>query len=535
MKSAFADSARQELVAALGTGGLVEDPQILTAAETTTFRSNRRIPAILRPANREEVQECVRIANRHAITLYPISSGKNWGYGSRVPTADDTVLLDLGRLNRILDYSEQHAYVTIEAGVTQRQLYAYLQERGGRLIMDCTGASPDCAVVGNTVERGFGHTPYGDHFAHICNLEVVLPDGSCIETGYGAFGPIAATPTYRWGVGPVLDGLFSQSNLGIVTRLTMWLMPAPEYFQSFFFACDDDEGLARIIDAMAPLRLNGTIQSACHIGNDYKVLSGIQQYPWDRAGGLTPLTPRHMRELRKELDFGAWNGSGGLYGTKGQVREARRQLKRALKGSISKIRFLDDRTLAWAERLAKPAKWATGWDLSRTLGLVRPIYGLMRGVPTDYPLRSVYWRKRTPVPDQMDPDRDRCGLLWCAPVAPAKGGHAERLSSIAIHTLLAAGFEPALSITLLTERSLTCVISISYDRELDGEDERATACFAELVNALRSAGYRFYRLGVQFMDQSERRNSYGDLLNTLKTALDPNQVLSPGRYLRNSS
>ena len=520
-------------MAALGADGLVDDPQVLAAAEQTTFLSTRRIPLILRPGNREQVQACVRIANRHTIALYPISSGKNWGYGSRVPTADNTVLLDLGRLDRIIDYSEEHAYVTIEAGVTQRQLFSFLAERGSRLMMDCTGASPDCAIVGNTVERGFGHTPYGDHFAHICDLEVVLPDGSCIETGYGSFENIAATPTYRWGVGPILDGLFSQSNFGIVTRLTMWLMPQPEYFQAFFFSCDEERQFAQVIDALRPLRLDGTIQSACHIGNDYKVISGIQQFPWERTGGATPLLPAHMAQLRRELDFGFWNGSGGLYGTRARVREARHRVKQALRGHVSKLRFLDDRTLALADRFAQPCKWLTGWDLSRTLELVKPVYGLMRGVPTDYPLRSVYWRKRMPVPDRMDPDRDACGLLWCAPVAPISGDHAERLARIATDTMLAAGFEPMLSVTLLTERTLTCVISISYDREVPGEDERARACFSSLVDSLRSAGYHFYRLGVQFMEQSDRRNGYGSLLNTLKTALDPNKVLGPGRYLRN--
>ena len=274
-----------------------------------------------------------------------------------------------------------------------------------------------------------------------------------MRPGIGSFQNIAATPTYRWGIGPILDGLFSQSNFGIVTRLTMWLMPQPEYFQAFFFSCKEASQLGRVIDALRPLRLDGTIKSACHIGNDYKVISGIQQFPWDRTGGATPLTLDHMAALRRELDFGVWNGSGGLYGTRGQVREARRRVKRALRGCVSKLQFLDDRTLALADRFAKPAKWLTGWDLSRTLELVRPVYGLMRGVPTDFPLRSVYWRKRTPVPREMDPDRDGCGLLWCAPVAPTSGAHATKLSEIASQIMLEESFEPMLSITLLTERN----------------------------------------------------------------------------------
>ena len=58
--------------------------------------------------------------------------------------------------------------------------------------------------------------------------------------------------------------------------MTLWLMPAPEYFQAFFFSCDDMEALAPVVDALRPLRLNGTIRSSVHIGNDFKVFAGLR-------------------------------------------------------------------------------------------------------------------------------------------------------------------------------------------------------------------------------------------------------------------
>ena len=97
-------------------------------------------------------------------------------------------------------------------------------------------------------------------------------------------------------------------------------------------------------------------------------------------------------------------------------------MRQALKGKVVRLQFLDDRMLRLASRFAKPYQLLTGWDLRRTLELVRPVYGLLKGVPTSQPLASCYWRKKTPPPAQMDPDRDGCGLLWCAPVAPMEGG-----------------------------------------------------------------------------------------------------------------
>jgi 4-cresol dehydrogenase (hydroxylating) len=523
------DAARAAWVSIVGGAHVIADPSTLTAAGTATFATAARVPLIVRPESRQQVQACVSVANQYGIPLNPISSGLNWGYGSRVPSRDGSVLLDLGRMRRIVDFDEALGHVTVEPGVTQQQLWDYLRERGSALWMDATGTSPAASLVGNTMERGFGHTPYGDHFAHVCALEVVLGDGRCVETGFARFGPSPVAPIYRYGLGPAIDGLFTQSNLGIVTRMTLWLMPAPAYFQAFFFRCDTEGDLGRAIDALRPLKLSGTLRSALHIGNDYKVLNGVRQYPWDEVGGRTPLVPSDMQPFRQRYRMGLWNGSGGLYGTRAQVREARRLLRGQLAGIASQVQFLDDRRLALAQRFAGVYRMLTGWDISAALELLTPVYGLMKGVPTSQPLRSAYWRKRAPPPAAMDPDRDRCGLLWCAPVAPLDGAHAERLTALVSSLVLAHGFEPLISITLVTERALTCVVSISYDRDVAGEDARAEACYDALLAALRLEGYHSYRLGLRGMsrigdDETAR------LLAQLKRACDPRGIIAPGRY-----
>jgi 4-cresol dehydrogenase (hydroxylating) len=531
MSQSMLDNALGQWAEVVGPDYVVTGAVPLRAAETGTFATGHRIPAIVRPANRAEVQECLRIANRWQMPVYPISGGKNWGYGSRMPASDGCTLLDLGRMNRIVDFSEELAYVTVEPGVTQAQLFAFLQERRSSLWMDSTGASPHCSLIGNTVDRGFGHTPYGDHFAHTCGLEVVLPDGSAIETGFARFPSAKAAPLYRWGVGPALDGLFSQSNFGIVTRMTLWLMPAPEYFQAYYFRCETEEGLCGLIDALRPLRLNGTIRSASHIANDYKVLSALRQYPWQETDGRTPLDAGLMERFRRDLRIGHWNGSGALYGSVAQVREARRLLRLALHGKAAKLEFMDDRRLRMASKFAGLYRFFSGWDLERILAVLKPVYGLMKGVPTDHPLASTYWRKRTPPPADMDPDRDGCGLLWCSPMAPNDGSHARKLAGIASQLMLRHGFEPAISLTVLTDRTIACIVSIAYDREVEGEDQRAQECHDELIESLARHGYHSYRLSVNSMTAMGDTGAYIELLQKIKQTLDPGGVLAPGRYL----
>lgn len=523
-------AALNEWAASLGPEYVITDRSSLRAAETTTFSIDRVIPAILRPASRQQVQECLRIANRFRVAVYPVSSGKNWGYGSGVPTRSWTAILDLSRLNRIVAFNEKLAYVTVEPGVTQQQLQEFLGREKSRLWMDATGSSPHSSLIGNTMERGFGHTPYGDHFAHSCGLEVVLPSGECIETGFSRFPNAQTGSIHRWGVGPTLDGLFSQSNFGIVTRMSIWLMPAPEYFQAFFFRCAREEQLGPIIEALSRLHMDRTIQSTVHVGNDYKVLGGLQQYPWKETNGATPLKPAQMAKFRAKNQLGAWNGSGGLYGTKAQVAESRRLIRVALQGHVERLTFLDDRLLALSIQYARPVKFFTGWDLSNVLTLLQPLYGLLKGIPSSQNLRSAYWRKKTPIPTDMDLDRDGCGLLWFAPVLPADGGAVAKVRAATVTTLLASGFEPMISLSLINGRAIACVISIAFDRGVPGEDARAMTCYQTLVAQINAMGYYSYRLGVQSMAEMNTPDSYRELMRTLKDAIDPAGILSPGRY-----
>jgi 4-cresol dehydrogenase (hydroxylating) len=515
---------------AVGKDFVATDAVALQRASTATFPTIPKVCAIVKPASRAELQQCMSIAGQFCLPVYLISSGKNWGYGSRVPVKDDSILIDLSRLNRILDFSEELAWVTIEPGVTQRQLLDYLKARNSKLWIDATGSSPDASLIGNSMERGFGHTTYGDHAAQLCGLEVLLPNGDVIETGMARFASALASPVYRWGLGPSLDGLFTQSNLGIVTRATLWLMPAPEYFQAMFFRCDDANNMPAIIDALRSLRMDGTLRSAIHIANDYKAIAGIRQYPWRETGGLTPLTPDRMAKFRKEMKFGAWNGSAGLYGSRAQVAEARRRVRKALTGKVEKITFLDDRVFALATRHKRLFGAISGWDISKALDLASPVYGLMKGIPTDRPLAAAYWRKRTPPPATMDPDRDGCGLLWYAPVAPLEGGHARILAEMASRIVLRHRLEPMLSFTLISERALICVISLSWDREVPEDEERAGAAHEELQRELTKAGYPPYRTGIASMETGNTGGAYARMLQAIRRHTDPDGLFAAGRY-----
>jgi len=526
-----ASSAVQAFAEVVGEANVLTDTSTLEDYQQTTFKTSQTVRAVVRPGDVEEVQQCLRIAREFKVKLYPISTGLNTGYGERVPMVDGSVILELRRMTRILDFNEELAYVTLEPGVTQQQLYDFLKEKNSKLWMDATGSYTRHSIIGNIAERGFGHTAYADHFANVGGMEVVLPDGELLHTGFGRFANARAAGIYRAGVGPCIEGLFTQSNLGVITRVTLWLMPRPDYAQNFFCNVASYDDLGPLIDALRPLRLNGTIRSAMHIGNDYRMVSSIMRYPWERSGGQTPLPRSLLDELGREWDFGAWNVSGALYGTRGEVAFARDRIKRALRPVTTKIRFIDDRKLRLAERFQHLYHKLTGINLPEMLKLLAPVFGMTQGVPSDGVMPSVYWRKKIPAPDTPAPAADRCGLYWVTPVAPTDGGFALEVWSIIERIMLAHGFEPGVTITLITERAMDFVVSISFDRDIEGEDERALACHDELLAALASAGYYPYRLGLQAMDKLPPSSiGYSRLLGGLKAQLDPGNHLAPGRY-----
>lgn len=513
----------------LGSEYVIADEASIKAVQTATFATTVRVPAIIQPSDRTQVQQCLKIANQYQTPIYPISTGKNWGYGSSVPVEDGCVIMSLARLNRIVDYNEQLAYVTLEPGVTQRQLFEYLQRQKSNLFMSATGSSPDSSLIGNILERGLGEGPYGDRFNYVCGLEVVLPTGECIHTGFGRFANAQAAQVNRWGVGPYVDGLFTQSNLGIVTQMTLWLTPIPNYFQLFWYAIDDETRLEELVDTLRQLKMAGLVQGAFVIGNDIRMLSYRQQYPWQETQGKTPLPPEIRQQLRKKWGDGCWGGEAALYCASvehGQV--VRGLIKQALQGVVDRLYFLDDAIAQMPKTTL--TQMFPGIDIDEMLKWYEE--NPKRGIPTELALTMTYWRKPSPWPSEnLNPDRDGCGILWCAPAVPFEGQHVRKAVSIIEETANAYSFEPSIGLNCITERNINVTAAIVYDRQVAGEDERALACYEKMRCMLIEVGYIPYRLSTLSMNAlPSGQDDCDQFLNKLKQVLDPNNILAPGRY-----
>lgn len=518
---------------ALGADGVATDAATLARYARSTAPRAHAPGCVLHPRDTAAVQSVVRVAAAAGWPLYPIARGRNWGYGDACPSVPGAAIVDLSRMDRILATDAELGWVTLEPGVSQGRLFAHVRERAPAFWADMTGAGPEASVLGNVLERGFGHTPYADHFRTVAALEVVLPDGALLETGFAHFPGARAAEVFPYGVGPVLDGLFTQANLGIVTRATIWLCPRPEAFRFFHIQVKDDAGLAPLVDALRPLRLAGTLNSAVHIGNDLRVVSGNRGYPWREAGEGTPLPDDIRAALRSEHGVGAWNASGALVGGRAQVREAAARLRAALRG-VGRVVFVDDAKLALGLRVAGMLRRVgLGRTLSRQLAALAPNYGLLKGEPTDWALRGTHWRLRQPPAEPATDPRDcGAGLLWLSPVLPIRGAEAAALLAMVRPILRRHGFEDLVTFTMLNERAMVAVINLAFDKGVAGEAARADAAYHEALDACVAAGYVPYRAGPSGMPALWREGDvFWRAAAAIKVALDPAGIIAPGRYI----
>lgn len=509
-----------------------QDAALLVRWERTTLPEAQGIAAIARPRDTGEVQRLVRAAGQHGVALYPVSRGKNWGYGDATPSRAGSVVVDLSGMDGIREINAELGYAVVEPGVTQGQLVAAVAQQAPGFWVDCTGAGPEASVLGNAVERGFGHTPYGDHVRTSCGMECVLADGTLLRTGTSHFAGAHAGPVYPYGAGPYIDGLFTQSNLAIVTALTVWLCPRPEAFRFFYIKVERDDALHDLLEALRPLRLQGILNSAVHIGNDLRVISGQRAYPHVRAKGARPLPPELRVALRQEARLGAWSGTGSLTGTGPQVRAAAARLKRALRG-IGTVLTLSDGQLRLARSVSNllgPLGVARG--LGKLLDDLEPHVGLLQGRPTNLPQRGALWGVDRDNDDPGDPLDAHAGLIWVAPVLPLSGKHAVSVRGIAEPIFTRHGFDFMVTFTLLNERSMVAVMNVSFDRRVPEQNARAERCYQEVLSALLDAGYPPYRASLCGMQALRREgDTFWETTAKIKTALDPQGILAPGRYI----
>ncbi|TDV11570.1 4-cresol dehydrogenase (hydroxylating) [Paraburkholderia caballeronis] len=471
------------------------DDPFMPAADPRLFAAS----AALLPANVDEIRAILRVANDARLPLWTVSTGRNFAYGGAAPRLAGSVVLDLQRMNRVLEVNESLAYALVEPGVSYYDLYAHLRSSGSKLWVDPPAAGWG-SVVGNALERGFGYTPYGDHAATQCGMEVVLANGDVVRTGMGAIETGTAWQLFRPGYGPSFDPMFMQSNYGIVTKMGVWLMPAPPAYLLGEIQFERDDDLGVLVDTLRALQLDGTIRHHAVIeGAIRRAASIAPRARWYDGAG--PLPEDVVAAIQRDLGVGRWNLHYALYGEPSVIDAQRRIVERAF-APVRGVRFA-------AKQYAGDAQPQGGGDRN------------LAGIPAMTAFRMLDWLSGPGAHVDF------------SPLCPATGADALRQYHLVKTRAAEYGFDYYGGFTA-AGRHLHHVFAAIFARENRADAARAGDLLRALMSDARAAGYGVYRSHLLYMDYAAAQYGFNDgallrLAETLKDALDPHGVLSPGK------
>ncbi|WP_394782020.1 FAD-binding oxidoreductase [Undibacterium sp.] len=493
----------------------------------------RDLPGALQIQDSAQLPDVLRIAGRHGVPVYPISTGKNWGYGTSLPATDGCIILDLSRLTKILHFDAELGVVTLEPGVTQGMLADFLDQGGHSFLVPVTGAGPTVSLVGNALERGYGITPYTDHFGAVTDLEAVLADGSLYRTALREAAGEDLARLFKGGIGPASTGLFTQSGFGVVTRMSIALARRPDCIKACLFSLKDDSLLEPAIERIRSIlsKLPGVV-GGINLMNQHRTLAMAAPFPYDRldADGMIPAEV--IQEMGGQYQLAPWTGFGTLYGSKRVVAAAQKEIRAALSGIASRLLFISPERAGTLAKLVGHLPGAGAQRLSRTVGTLAKSLQLVAGRPNETALPLAYWRNPNPPSGALrNPAADGCGLIWYAPLVPMRPAGVRAYVEMVKKVTHKHGIEPLITLTSISDRVFDSTVPIIFEKENAAAQETAGRCYQDLLETGRELGVFPYRVGIHSMEYLASLQDHAHRFHgNLKNHLDPSNILAPGRY-----
>lgn len=197
---------------------------------------------VVHPANVEQVSQIMKLANKHAIPVFPRGAGSGFTGGS-LPTSGG-IVLGLTRLDNILEIDEENLVATVEPGLVTEDFQKAVEKIG--LFYPPDPASLKMSTLGGNVAECAGGprcVKYGVTKDYIIGLEIVTPTGDIIKTG---------GTTMKGVVGYDLTKLIcgSEGTLAVITKIIIKLLPLPEAKKTMLVLFDSIDGAAQSVSAI---------------------------------------------------------------------------------------------------------------------------------------------------------------------------------------------------------------------------------------------------------------------------------------------
>ncbi len=428
---------------------------------------------VVLPETVEEVQEIMKIANEEKVPVVPFTGGTNIG-GLCIPEKGG-IILDLKRMNRIIEINEEMRYAVIEPGVSHAQLAEALYKKG--LQFGWPVGPPSASVLACAINHGIGHLTgrYGLNSQMLTSMEVVLPTGELVRLG-------SAGITGSWHAlypVPRLDGLFigMLGTTGVVTKLGINVWAIPDYRDVLTVSANNIEDMTSYMirwgrfEAADDLTAVSWWLAQIPIPYPYKPKPDDEPewFSYSVISGYTEKELEAKREmweiaLKKEQENGS---SVREYDYPEEAKRARTQLPSQIVGSTKNYAKSAGGGISWPGTFTPAPKWPEAFNR----------------------WKEIYIRR---------------GLSPSVRVTLYRGTHYGML------------------------RAMT-----PFDKRDPEKIKNAKEAIVEALQVALDVGGIPYKPPIEFLEEVYKRADpgYVELMKRVKDMLDPNNIMNPGKLL----
>jgi len=395
------------------------------------------------------------------------------------------------------------------------------------------------SVIGNALDHGCAHTTtYGrDRFHDHCGMEIVLPNGELVRTGMGALPGSDMSADFHYGFGPFIDGIFSQSNLGVVTQMGFHLRPEHEAYRSGMIYVPKFEDLHKLIEVEHNVTVSGIANGMTHFGSPvqgpHMGASAAEMMKFFKNKEIMRLLAVDGRPDSKKLEeYGAQNNKGfwsadiKFHGPE-KIIEAQWE--------YCKDKFLSTIPGAWAEDHGPVVTFPLSPEQEAQLNTSGHAEKVHLGIPS---LNRFAMQAFFNDMISMQNGTQSTGHLFFAPIIPKDADEFLKAQEVFYEAMKSLGLKqpPGHFGRMPIGWFYRCFIylvalNVTQDEDVNRKEVHA---YRELIKVAAENGWGEYRTHALFQDDVMDVYNFNDgalrkLHETIKDAIDPNGILAAGK------
>ncbi|QTA87132.1 FAD-binding oxidoreductase [Desulfonema magnum] len=477
---------KEKLSQVVGTDAFFDDPATLQAYATDYSYTPAGAPNyIVKPGDSEQISQVIKFCNENCIPVVPCSSKVHF-YGATIPK-EGGVIMDLEKMNNILEIDPDNRRVRFETGVTWEKLTQELKKEGYRVIMPLTPPAQRSALT-DFMEREEPTNQVYDYGEPLAAMEVVWPTGEIFRMGSASVN--GYPKSHSKGGNPSGPGLdfyrffqCAQGTMGVVTWTNLKIESIPQIDKVLFAPITDLDYATDFLYRILPRRIGQEVLLLNNVdlaaiiakdsGNFEKLKASLP--PWTLILVVSGLKRRPEEKIAYEENF----------------------LAQVIKNEFSDMKLTE--------------------SLPGFPGLGGKILQILR---EPWPADKPHWRNQV---------KGACQMLSFH----TRPLHAKRLVAM-VEDIASRHDYPIRDIGLYIqpiEHNRACKPEFTFFYDPDNAEEKAAirALYKEAAVALINEGAVFTRpYGDLAPIVYERATSYASHLKRLKKTFDPNNIMNPG-------